>query len=70
MDLRTGKVFAPDGRELSAEEASRLKEEPIKVSGVCCVDYCALAHKRGCWTVAPDFRCNCRLFRPMARKGN
>ena len=65
MDLRTGKVFDPDGRELTREEASRLTQEPIKISGSCCTDYCALAHKRGCFTVDPKFRDKCTCFVPQ-----
>ena len=65
MDLRTGKVFDLDGRELTRDEASRLTQEPIKISGSCCTDYCALAFKRGCFTVAPSFRDKCTCFRPQ-----
>lgn len=69
MDIRTGKVFSPDGRELTQEEVSRLTQEPTKISGTNCIDYCALVFKRGCFTVDPKFRDKCTCFLLQRKQG-
>ena len=65
MDIRTGKVFDPNGSELSQEQIDKLNEEPIIISGDNCVNRCALAHKRGCWTMDRKFRDKCKCFLPQ-----
>jgi len=70
MDSRTGKVYAPDGRELTRDEIARLNEKPIVVSGDNCTDYCALAFKRNCFTVDKKFRGKCTRFKPQFLVGH
>lgn len=65
MDTRTGKVFDSHGRELSEDEIRQLKQKPIAISGENCTGYCALAHKRQCFTVDKKFRDRCTRFMPQ-----
>ena len=65
MDMRTGKVFAPDGHELTQDEIYRLDQEPVKISGENCIGHCALAFKRNCFTVDKKFRDKCTRFLPQ-----
>ena len=65
MDIRTDKVFAPDGRELTREEIAKLDQEPIKISGENCTNYCIHAFKRNCFTVDKKFRAKCTRFYPQ-----
>lgn len=63
MDLRTGKVFDPDGRELSQDQIANLNEKPINISGDNCTGFCALAFKRNCFTLDRKFRDKCQLLK-------